>query len=265
MQAGRAADFDMTGFDLPEMDITDFNAVRDTLPLCDWVVNCAAFTRVDDAEREKEAAFAVNATGALYVARVCARRGFRLMHISTDYVFDGRKGRPYVETDLPEPLGAYGASKLAGEKAIRSEGGRFLIVRTQSLFGKHGPNFVRAIVDKIHKGMTPLRVVQDQISAPTYTRHLANALIRLIRLDKHGVVHISASGSCSWFDFARAIVAHVRPSVEVVPVTSQELGRPAPRPAYSVLDNSLYVSWTGAPLPSWQDGLYAYLKEEGWI
>lgn len=265
MDAGRAAGFDMEGFDLPELDIRDFNSVRDTLPVCDWVVNCAAYTRVDDAERERQAAFAVNAEGALSVARVCARRGVRLLHISTDYIFDGRKGRPYVETDSPEPLGVYGASKLAGEKAVRAEGGRFLIVRTQSLFGKRGPNFVRAIVEKIQKGATPLRVVNDQVSSPTYTRHLADALTRLIKLDKQGVVHVSASGSCSWFDFARAIVARLRPSVEVVPISSQELGRPAPRPAYSVLDNSLYISWTGAPLPSWHEGLAAYIKEEGWI
>lgn len=265
MEAGRAAGLDMDGFDLPELDIRDFNSVRDTLPVCDWAVNCAAYTRVDDAERERQAAFAVNAEGALSVARVCARRGTRLLHVSTDYVFDGRKGRPYVETDSPDPLSVYGASKLAGEKAVRAEGGRFLIVRTQSLFGKHGPNFVRAIVEKIHKGATPLRVVNDQVSSPTYTRHLAEALVRLIRLDKQGVVHVSAAGSCSWFDFARAIVARVCPSVEVVPITSHELGRPAPRPAYSVLDNSLYNSWTGAPLPSWQEGLVAYMKEEGWI
>jgi dTDP-4-dehydrorhamnose reductase len=265
MEAGRAAGFEMEGWDLPELDIRDFNAVREKIPACDWVVNVAAYTRVDDAEREREAAFAVNAEGALNVARVCGRRNVPLLHISTDYVFDGRKGRPYVESDPPEPLGVYGASKLAGEKAVRAEGGRFLIVRTQSLFGRRGPNFVRAVAEKIQKGAMPLRVVNDQVSSPTYTRHLAAALLRLIRLGKQGVVHVSASGSCSWFEFAKAIVARIRPQVEVVPISSRELARPAQRPAYSVLDNGLYISWTGAPLPSWQEGLDAYLTEEGWL
>lgn len=265
MDAGRAAGFDMEGFDLPELDIRDFNALREKIPACDWVVNCAAYTRVDDAEQERETAFAVNAEGVLNLARVCARRGLTLMHISTDYVFDGRKGRPYVESDSPEPLSVYGASKLAGEKAVRAEGGRFLIVRTQSLFGKRGPNFVRAVVEKIKKGAAPLRVVNDQVSSPTYTRHLADALLRLIRLNKQGVVHVSASGSCSWFEFAKAIVARLQPRMEVIPISSRELARPAQRPAYSVLDNSLYISWTGAPLPTWQQGLDAYLREEGWL
>lgn len=264
VEACQAAGWRVEGYDLPELDIRDFHAVREKIPACDWVVNCAAYTRVDDAERERAAAFAVNAEGALYVARVCARRNVRLLQISTDYVFDGRKGRPYVESDVTEPMGVYGASKLAGEKNIRAEGGAFLIVRTQSLFGRHGPNFVRAIVEKIRQGQTPLRVVSDQVSSPTYTRHLAEALVRLMRLDKRGVVHVSASGECSWYELARAIVARLQPTTQVVPITSRELGRPAPRPAYSVLDKSLYISWTGAPLPSWQEGLDEYLSEEGW-
>lgn len=264
-KAGEAAGLDVGVLDLPQLDIRDFNNVREVLPQADWAVNCAAFTRVDDAEAQRHAAFAVNGEGAHSVARVCARRAIKLLHVSTDYVFDGRKGRPYLETDRPDPLGVYGASKLAGEKAVRAEGGHFLIVRTQSLFGARGPNFVRAIVKKLRESTdgAPLRVVNDQISSPTYTRHLADALVRLIRLDKQGIVHCVASGECSWYDFAQAIVERVRPGYEVVPITTAELARPAPRPAYSVLDTSLYNSWAGHPMPSWQDGLDAYLKEEG--
>lgn len=260
-----AAGWKVYVFDLPELDIRDFAALREHLPLCDWVVNCAAYTRVDDAESDRAAAFAVNAEGALNVARVCARKGLRLLHISTDYIFDGRKGKPYAENDVPAPLNVYGASKLAGEKAVRAEGGSYLIVRTQSLFGRRGVNFVRTIVEKIRANVTPIQVVYDQVSCPTYTRHLAQALVQLMQLDKRGVVHVSAAGSCSWYEFARSIAEELHAQVEILPIASEKLARPATRPAYSVLDNSLFVSWTGSALPHWRVGLQEYLKEEGWL
>ena len=265
VKACDAAGFDVVGLDLPQLDIRDFNSVREVLPQADWVINCAAYTRVDDAESNRQDAFAVNAEGAHSLARVCVRRGMKLMHISTDYIFDGRKGRPYVEMDHPDPLGVYGASKLAGEKAVRAEGGHFLILRTQSLFGVRGPNFVRAIAQKANRDEGEISVVEDQVSSPTYTGHLADAIVRLIRLDKQGVVHVSASESCSWFEFARAIIERVKPSAKVVPVKSSELRRPAPRPAYSVLDSTLYTTWTGHRMPPWWEGLDAYLKEEGLV
>ena len=264
VKACDAAGFQAIGLDLPQLDVRDFNSVREAMPQADWAVNCAAYTRVDDAESNRHEAFAVNGEGAHSLARVCVRRGIKLLHISTDYVFDGRKSRPYVEMDRPDPLGVYGASKLAGEKAVRAEGGHFLILRTQSLFGGRGPNFVRAIVQKAARNEEEIRVVEDQVSSPTYTVHLADAITRLIRLDKQGVVHVSASGACSWFEFARAIVERVRPEAKVVAINSSELKRPAPRPAYSVLDNSLYNAWTGHPMPAWSEGLDAYLKEEGY-
>lgn len=266
VKACELAGHQVTGLDLPQVDIRDFNNVRENMPQVDWVFNCAAYTRVDDAEQHRPEAFAVNAEGAHSVARVCARRGIKLIHISTDYVFDGRRSRPYVEMDHPDPLGVYGASKLAGEKAVRAEGGRFLIVRTQSLFGANGPNFVRAIVKRLQEDRSePLRVVDDQVSSPTYTGHLAAALTRLLKLDQEGVVHMTASGACSWFTFAKAIVDKVKPGAEVLPIQSADLGRPAPRPMYSVLDNSLYVSWTKRAMPSWEEGLDAYLKEENFV
>ena len=264
-KACNRAGFETIGLDLPEFDIRDFNNVRSNMPQVDWAVNCAAYTKVDDAESHRQEAFAVNAEGAHSVARVCERRGIRLLHVSTDYIFDGRRTRPYVEKDHPDPLGVYGASKLQGEKSVRAEGGHFLVARTQSLFGRNGPNFVRAIAKKLVEKGGPLRVVDDQVSAPTYTVHLAEAFVQMMKLSKEGIVHITASGECSWFEFARAIVDRVKPGEEVIPIKSSELGRPAPRPGYSVLDNSLYISWTRHPMPTWQEGMDAYLKEEGFI
>jgi dTDP-4-dehydrorhamnose reductase len=258
----QGAKLDVQGLDLPEFDIRDFKMVIAKLPQVEWVVNCAAYTRVDDAESHREDAFAVNADGAHSVAHACARRHVKLLHISTDYLFDGRKSRPYTERDSPNPMGVYGASKLAGEKAVRAEGGQYLVVRTQSLFGVRGPNFVRSIARQLKEGTAPLRVVRDQVSSPTYTRHLADALVRLILLDKEGVVHVAASGSCSWFDFAKAIAARVRPGAEIVPISAGELARPAPRPDYSVLDTHLFQSWTGQAMPPWERGLDEYLAEE---
>lgn len=256
------AGHEVIGLDLPELDIAHYENVWAMVPACDWVVNCAAYTHVDGAESHRDEAFAVNAVGARNVARVCTKKKIRLLHISTDYVFDGRRRRPYRESDRPNPLNVYGASKLAGEKAIRAQGGRYLIVRTQSLFGAHGHNFVQAILARLaEKPQEPLRVVHDQISSPTYTVHLAEALTRLLPLAHTGIVHVSASGACSWYEFARAIVEAVGASVPVVPITSAELARPAARPAYSELDKRRYRSWTGHTLPSWQEGLAAYLRE----
>lgn len=248
--------------DLPELDICDLKNVRRNLTGGDWVVNCAAFTRVDDAEKEQDAALAVNATGAGHVAKVCEEKGLKLIHISTDYVFDGKKGSPYSEDDPTSPLNYYGFTKLKGEEAVRAAGGHALIVRTESLYGLNGRSFIRAILQKVKDDQKTLHVVYDQISSPTYTRHLADALVRLCRLDKTGLVNVAASGSCSWFEFAREIVKRVRPGIKVLPLTTAALNFPALRPAFSVLDTSRYTSWTGHTMPSWESGLEQYLAED---
>lgn len=265
VDTGLKVGLEVTGLDLPECDITDPASLSALLPDADWVVNCAAYTRVDDAEREREKAFAVNSEGVRNLAQICRRRAIRMLHISTDYVFDGRSEQPYTETDRVSPINVYGASKLAGEKALKAEGLPFLIVRTQSLFGAHGPNFVRAIATKLQKSTEPLTVVSDQISSPTYTLHLAEALVRLLRSNEEGIVHVTASGSCSWYDLACRIVEAIRPGHPVHPITSATLKRPAMRPPYSVLNNSRYTAWTNHALPSWEEGLLAYLKEESFI
>ncbi len=248
--------------DLPEVDICKPESLEASLPTCDVVINCAAFTRVDDAETEKNLAHAINADGARNVALVSRVKGLRVIHISTDYIFSGKKGTPYVENDLPEPLNYYGLTKLKGEEFVRAAGGKSLVVRTQSLYGLRGRNFIKAILGQIEKGKTTLTVVHDQTSSPTYTRHLAEALFRLAHTDATGVVNVAASGSCTWFEFAQAIVARVRPGIHVTPMSSSELKYPAARPAYSVLDTARYTQLTGLPMPTWQQGLDEYLAEE---
>jgi dTDP-4-dehydrorhamnose reductase len=262
VSACRGAGIETVGLDLPDFDITKSEEVRAHFPPVNWAVNCAAYTRVDDAEAQRDLAYAVNAEGAGNVARVCSARNIGLIQLSTDYVFDGRKGSAYFEGDAVNPLNVYGASKLAGEEWVRRAGGRTLIVRTQSLFGVRGVNFVRTIAQRLRKTDEPLRVVNDQFSSPTYTRHLAGAIVRLLPLGREGIVHVVATGFCSWFEFARAIALRVKPGAVINPVGSDEYPRPAILPAYSALDTRRYREWTGDALPSWQKGLEEYLEEE---
>ena len=249
--------------DLPEIDITREAGLAEALPACDAVINCAAFTRVDDAEKERELCWRINADGAGNTARACAQRSLPLIHISTDYVFNGRKGSAYTEADPVEPLNYYGASKLEGENQVRAAGGRAVVVRTQSLFGLRGRSFIRAILNQIQQGKTSLRVVADQISSPTYTPHLAAALLRLVEVrPEPGLVNVAARGSCSWWEFAGAIVARVKPGIEIQKLSTAELNFPALRPAYSVLDTSRYTALAGQPMPQWEAGLDAYLAAD---
>ncbi len=261
--AAQGAGFTVCGFDLPVVDLTRPATLEEHLEDADWWINCAAYTRVDDAEQAEREAYAVNYHGVRHLAELARQRDIPLMHISTDYVFDGRSRVPYREEDEPNPLNVYGASKLAGEQALPLIGGTYVVVRTQSLFGHHGPNFVRAILGKVQAGDAPLRVVDDQVSAPTYTVHLAAGLCRLLPLNPRGTFHLTAAGACSWYDFARAIVAVVRPEFPVEPMASAGLQRPAPRPAHALLCNNRYAEWTGHALPSWQEGLAAYLPQGG--
>lgn len=263
MAAAQARNINVSGLDLPAIDITRKESLRDVLPDCDVVVNGAAFTRVDDAERELEAARRLNADGAGHVGEICRERNIRLLHISTDYVFNGRKNASYVESDPTDPLSVYGITKWQGEVMVKNSGANALIVRTQSLYGVNGRNFVKAILNQIIQGKKLLTVVSDQISSPTYTRHLSEALLNLAEIKENGLVHVAASGSCSWFEFACEIVSLVGVrDVEVKPMSASALNYPAPRPAYSVLSTDRYTEWTGQIMPSWKAGLKEYLLEE---
>jgi dTDP-4-dehydrorhamnose reductase len=261
MAACTKAGIEASGYDLPDVDITRNKGGLDKLGPCDWLINCAAYTNVDGAESHREEAFAVNGDGVRRVADWCSTNGSSLLHISTDYVFDGKGKLPYKEDDPVDPINTYGQSKLAGEMAVQSICQQYIIVRTQSLFGVRGRNFVQAVMGRLQEQGRPLRVVTDQVSCPTYTVHLAGAILRLLKTNQQGIVHVSAQGSCSWYEFACAIVDRVKPGTEIQRTVSAEYKSPALRPTYSVLDKSRYESLTGDKMPAWQVGLDQYLEE----
>jgi len=222
------------------------------------VLNCAAYTKVDACETEPERAFAVNGEGAGHAAAAAGKVGARLVHVSTDYVFDGRfegKARePYREDAPAGPLSEYGRSKLEGERrALAYE--RSLVVRTSWLFGPGGPNFVATMVGLIEAGRVPLRVVADQEGCPTYAPFLASALLDLVRLGAAGIVHYRNREPVSWYAFAVEIARLWSGAVEVLPITTAELPRPAPRPAWSVLDVARFEEIAGRRVEPWQLGL----------
>jgi len=250
------------GIDLDDMDILDETGIRELIAVNkpDWVIHCAAFTNVDGCEKEPENAFSVNADGARNVAKACRSAGARMLYVSTDYVYDGSKNEPYVETDQPRPLNTYGKSKLKGEYEVLEFAPDTLIVRTSWLYGENGPNFVKAILGQVGK-KDELEVVADQVGSPTYTPDLADALARLVERGAEGIYHISNSGSCSWFEYAKKVLELAGAAdMEVRPITTSELGRPALRPAYSVLSNEKYNTLTGHVLRMWDDALSEYLK-----
>jgi dTDP-4-dehydrorhamnose reductase len=251
-----AAADDGVGLSRADLDVTDAPAVerafREVQP--DAVVNCAAYTDVDGAESDERTATLVNGDGAGNVATAAAAIGAFVVHPSTDYVFDGEKREPYIETDDTGPRSAYGRSKLAGEWTVAEANPRHAIVRTSWLFGVHGKNFA----DTMLRLDGPLKVVDDQIGCPTYTAHLAEALVDLAGGRLRGIVHVAGGGECSWYEFAREIFRRAERDVDVAPCTTDEFPRPAPRPSYSVLRSARH----GAPeLPDWRDGLEAYLMD----
>ena len=221
----------------------------------DWIVNCAGYTQVDRAEAEPDTAQLVNAVGPANLARAARDTGARLLHISSDYVFDGRARRPYREDDPVGPLSVYGRSKLAGEEAVRDMLPQaHLIVRTQWLFGEGGPNFVATIL-RLARERPELQVVNDQHGRPTYAPDLATALWKLVACDARGTVHCANEGEATWFDLATAAVAAARLRARVVPCATADMPRPARRPQYSVLDCTRYEGIAGSPLRPWQAAL----------
>lgn len=267
-QLGRALVASLNGAVAPgrdALDVTDPEAVRRSLRehRPDLVVNAAAYNDVDGAETDRERAFAVNADGPAHLARACEESGARLVHVSSDYVFDGRLPRPYGEDDPPAPLGVYGASKLAGERAVLTARCPRLVVRTSGVFGRGGSrvkggSFVDRILSRARQGL-PLRVVSDQVFSPTYARDLAQALLALIERSAAGLVHVTNSGSCSWHELAVAALRLEGIDATVAEVHSSELARPARRPAFSVLSNARYQALGLRPLRPWRDALAEYL------
>jgi dTDP-4-dehydrorhamnose reductase len=256
---------EVMGVDIEDFDIAEEAAVqkafRDLRP--EFVFHPAAYTDVDGCEANPRKAEGINALGTGNVARACAEIGAALLYVSTDYVFDGQGTRPYREDVPPNPLSVYGLTKLRGEMHVQSCVPRHLIVRSSWLYGPQGKNFVATIL-KLAKDREELRVVSDQRGSPTYTRHLAAKLVELMTAQVYGVFHVTGSGDCTWCEFATGIVkSGGYPKVRVVPITTQEAGRLARRPAYSVLENHHLSQCKLAALPHWTEGLAEYLKE-GW-
>ena len=253
----------VSGMDIEELDITDLGKctarVNEVRP--DLVVNAAALTAVDYCEAHEEEALRVNAQGPGNLAEAAFSVGARLIHYSTDYVFDGRKEGPYFEEDPASPRSAYGRSKLQGEVLVRSRCAEHLIVRTAWLFGRHGGNFIRTILKAARAGQV-LRVVDDQRGSPTYARDLAACTARLARAGGRGTYHVTNSGSCSWYQLAcRAIEWAGLEGITIHPVTSAEYPRPAPRPANSVLANSRLENEGLGLLRPWEEAVQEYIYE----
>jgi dTDP-4-dehydrorhamnose reductase len=259
MLAAGNAGHDVVGFGRAELDIVDAPALARKFDLerPDVVINCAAWTDVDGAEEAEQGAFAVNGPGAGNVAGAAAEIGATILHVSTDYVFDGAKGSPYVESDQPAPLSAYGRTKLAGEEAVAAANKRHFIVRSAGLFGIGGRNFVETML-RLAETQNEVLVVRDQVGSPTYTWHLAYGIVRLIEGIEYGIHHMAAAGECSWYEFAREIFEQAKVECKVLSGTTEMLGRPAPRPAFSAMTSQREHA---IRLPVWEDGLAGYLAQ----
>lgn len=263
-RAAQRAEIEALSMSRAELDIADANSVAEVVGRTrpDAIVNCAAWTDVDAAESQREEAYAVNADGAGHLARAAAAKGVALVHVSTDYVFNGDaprdaqgERRPYLESDRTGPISIYGQSKLAGEQQVLDASPRHLVVRSSWLFGVDGRNFVETML-RLADERDTVQVVDDQIGCPTWTGHLAPALLGLLERELGGLVHLAGGGAVSWNGFAQEIFRQAERSCRVEPATSAQMARPAPRPAWSVLaserDDVL-------PIPDWRDGLEGYL------
>jgi len=249
--------------DVDTLDITDgksvMNFFRDIKPQA--VIHCAAYTNVDGAELNVDAAFRVNVIGAQNMAAGCLETGARMVYVSTDYVFDGQTNTLYREFDVVNPQTVYGRTKWQGEEMVRQILGRHYIVRTAWLYGD-GNNFVRTML-RLANEQDSLRVVDDQVGTPTSTVDLAWTIFRLLASDAFGTYHATCQGQCSWYEFACEIFRQAGKSVGVVPVTTAEFVRPAKRPAYSVLDNHMLRMTVGDPMRNWNEALRDYLYQAG--
>jgi dTDP-4-dehydrorhamnose reductase len=253
---------EVVGLDKEEIDIVSADecekAIKETKP--DILINAAAYTNVDGCETAKEECFTVNAEAVKNIAEACLNKNIRIIHFSTDYVFDGTAKRPYKEDDQCNPINAYGESKLAGERYLQSLADDYVLIRTSWLYGVKGKNFVQTILEKA-KTTPTLSIVDDQVGSPTYTKDLAAAVDLLISQNLKGIFHITNRGRCSWYQFAVKILQESGMNdIKVIPIKSNKLPRPAMRPAYSVLSMQKFIATTGKTMQPWQLALQDYLK-----
>lgn len=250
------------GVDIEEMDITDRAGVADVIKAAapDAVIHCAAYTAVDAAEENEELCRRVNAEGPRNIAMVCRDLDIKMIYISTDYVFSGQGERPWEPDDKREPQSVYGQTKYEGELAVQELLDKYFIVRIAWVFGINGKNFVKTMLNLAENHDT-IRVVNDQFGSPTYTYDLAKLLVDMVLTEKYGVYHATNEGICSWYEFACAIFREAGISVNVIPVTTEEYGAKAKRPANSRMNKDKLTEMGFEKLPSWQDALKRYVQE----
>jgi dTDP-4-dehydrorhamnose reductase len=255
--------YEVYGYGREELDITNCDQVKRVIfevhP--DVVIHAAAYTKVDLAESETDLAYLINAYGTRNVAVASETVNAKLVYISTDYVFDGTANTPYNEFSATNPQSVYGKSKLAGEQFVRDLHSKFFIVRTSWVYGKHGNNFVKTML-KLAKERNELMVVNDQVGCPTYTVDLANCILDLIQTDKYGIYHVSNTGQCSWYEFAKAIFEEAGVNVKVNPCTTKDFPRLAPRPSYSVFDHMALRLNGFNNVRDWKKALKDYFKDK---
>ncbi|ANB60741.1 dTDP-4-dehydrorhamnose reductase [Anoxybacteroides amylolyticum] len=257
-------EYEIYGYGRTELDITDFQQVKSVIDHIhpSVVIHAAAYTKVDAAESEPDQAFLVNAYGTRNIAVASERIGAKFVYISTDYVFDGTANVPYNEFAFTNPISVYGKSKLAGEQFVRDLHSKFFIIRTSWVYGKHGNNFVKAMLT-LAQEKRELFVVDDQIGCPTYAVDLASYIFQLIQTEKYGVYHISNSGHCSWYEFAKAIFEQANVNIVVNPCKTKDYPRPAQRPAYSVLDHMALRLNGFKELRHWCEALKEFMNVYG--
>jgi dTDP-4-dehydrorhamnose reductase len=264
------AEWDCIPLTYADIDICDFISTRKVLAEAkpDVVINTAAFHRVDECEEQPEKTFRVNTHAVRNLAQLCAELDCGLAHLSTDYVFGDEKGTPYTEDDSPNPLNVYGVSKLAGEYFVRNLCPKHFVIRTSGLYGVAGSsgkggNFVETMIRLAHEGR-PIRIVDDQVLTPTYTKDLAQAIEQLVQTDAYGLYHITSSGQCSWYEFAARIFELLGLTPDLGPSTTAAYGLKARRPAYSALAHHNLKQRGFDDLRPWPEALEAYLKEKGY-
>ena len=262
MLEGQRRGYDMVGFDIDTMDITDDEAVNRifSAEAPDAVIHCAAYTAVDLAEKEREKCCAVNVDGTENVARASARCGAKLIYVSTDYVYDGRGEEPHPVSEKKVPVNYYGLTKSQGEDRVTALCDRYFIVRTSWVFGQNGRNFVKTML-RLGKEKEQISVVSDQIGSPTYTPDLARLLLDMAETEEYGIYHGTNSGFCSWYEFASAIMKKAGLSCEVKPILTKDYASAAVRPLNSRLDSGCLVEKGFRLLPPWEDALARFLEE----
>ena len=253
-------DISFVNTDVGELDITNIDKVmelaREVQPYA--IINCAAHTGVDACETEYDKAFKINAIGPRNLSIAARETGAKLMHISTDYVFDGKGTRPYLETDATNPQGAYGSTKLAGENFVKDFADRYFILRTAWLYGD-GKNFAKTML-RLSETNEKVRVVGDQFGSPTSASELTKAINALLFTENYGMFHATCEGSCSWAEFAREVFRLAGKTTKVEAITTEEFGAPAPRPAYSILENRMFKLTTDFMFADWHDAIAEYMK-----